>query len=418
MYKQWNKFLNSYSSIEAVSESRPSLTWFVVFVISAVAVVGAFEREHLYFSMWYLPVILSVVAGSISTFVWCCADEYGHFIWRGIKRPNLMGICQFLDVFLFTTSVVFMAVMAKSSEASCALFLVFFYMSLKYAYNFSWSIIGLVAVNGGPIVLSVIFCRDVFTGLLFAAAVLMWRQVSKVTEEMRGNRRVAREQSRTLQHLEDVVDACRPIGLEVGTILHEMNNLLGPIGMELYTILQEDHLEDEDRKSLEACHDNWNQIVELTGEILTCFRNEKSSSFFSLKNAGMLRKNGRLYFWDNEEDGLPDVYVFGTAVRIQSILRNLVKNAMEAKASEVIVQAVVGDDSVRIEVTDDGTGFHPEAQERLFERGATVGKQGGTGLGLWLSRFLARSMGGDLELDWTKRDYGSKFVLTLKRKVK
>ncbi len=71
---------------------------------------------------------------------------------------------------------------------------------------------------------------------------------------------------------------------------------------------------------------------------------------------------------------------------------------------------------VQISVTDNGIGIGPQDQEKIFEefyraRFEDYGVQG-TGLGLSISRALARSLGGDIDVESTL-DSGSTFVLTL-----
>ena len=66
----------------------------------------------------------------------------------------------------------------------------------------------------------------------------------------------------------------------------------------------------------------------------------------------------------------------------------------------------------QIDFSDTGPGLPKRAQENLFKPFAASSRQDGTGLGLSLSRDLARAMGGDLVLVETGAG-GTVFRLTL-----
>lgn len=96
--------------------------------------------------------------------------------------------------------------------------------------------------------------------------------------------------------------------------------------------------------------------------------------------------------------GLPALALFD-AQRLRQCLTNLLSNALKFTASGgAMVQAGPGPDgSLQIELSDSGPGLPLHDLTHVFEpfyRGTTL--QGGSGLGLSISRALARAMGGDL----------------------
>ena len=101
--------------------------------------------------------------------------------------------------------------------------------------------------------------------------------------------------------------------------------------------------------------------------------------------------------------------------RVRQILLNLASNAVKfthAGRVSIDVQPVTAD-RVAISVADTGVGISPENIERIFEEFAQVGKgDQGTGLGLTISRRLARLLGGDLSAS-SEFGRGSRFTLTL-----
>jgi two-component system, OmpR family, sensor kinase len=79
---------------------------------------------------------------------------------------------------------------------------------------------------------------------------------------------------------------------------------------------------------------------------------------------------------------------------LETVLRNLVANALEAGAARVEVFAR-GDGAIC--VRDDGPGVPPAEAARIF--GVYSGKAGGAGLGLMLCREILRRRGGDVWLE-------------------
>lgn len=121
----------------------------------------------------------------------------------------------------------------------------------------------------------------------------------------------------------------------------------------------------------------------------------------------------------------PDLrrWVAGDATRIKQILFNLLHNAIKfTPEGDIRLEASSrarpdGRQQVLFEVVDSGIGMDDETQARLFRR-FEPGESGlsrrfsGTGLGLEISRNLARLMGGDL-VATSALGVGSRFSLTL-----
>lgn len=115
----------------------------------------------------------------------------------------------------------------------------------------------------------------------------------------------------------------------------------------------------------------------------------------------------------------PAVTQVTTDVRkLEKIVNNLLSNALKfsPEGGTITLQGSLDDERLAVAVTDSGPGIRPEDQQYIFDRyfqaeeGAR--EQGGTGIGLNLSRKLARLLGGDLTLDTTSAA-GSTFRLTL-----
>jgi signal transduction histidine kinase len=100
--------------------------------------------------------------------------------------------------------------------------------------------------------------------------------------------------------------------------------------------------------------------------------------------------------------GLPAAAVLD-ASRVKQVLHNLIGNALKfTAAGEVRVSVSMANSLLRFQIVDTGEGIPPDAMERIFdafEQGpsTTAPARSGAGLGLTISRRLARAMGGDVQ---------------------
>jgi signal transduction histidine kinase len=102
--------------------------------------------------------------------------------------------------------------------------------------------------------------------------------------------------------------------------------------------------------------------------------------------------------------------------RIEQVIVNLLTNALRyGGGGEVEVSVHEIGCNVRIDVRDHGKGIAPDYIDRIFEpyeRGAKAGEPKGLGLGLYISRQLATSHGGELTVQSTPGQ-GATFSLLL-----
>jgi two-component system sensor histidine kinase/response regulator len=102
--------------------------------------------------------------------------------------------------------------------------------------------------------------------------------------------------------------------------------------------------------------------------------------------------------------GEPDgpVIFHGEALLVQSMLSNLFKNACEASPEDETLDIMVNTgDSIELNLRN--TGVAPASiRDRFFEKYASSGKKGGTGLGTYSAKLIATALGGDIRLDSTE----------------
>jgi signal transduction histidine kinase/CheY-like chemotaxis protein len=107
--------------------------------------------------------------------------------------------------------------------------------------------------------------------------------------------------------------------------------------------------------------------------------------------------------------------VMADATRVRQVLFNLTSNALKfSDAGSVMLDVQRRGDEIAFSVADTGIGMDDAALARLFQRFSQADqtpsrRHGGTGLGLEISRNLARLMGGDIDVK-SRPGEGSTFV--------
>jgi len=113
-----------------------------------------------------------------------------------------------------------------------------------------------------------------------------------------------------------------------------------------------------------------------------------------------------------------DVEVWADPVKLRQILLNLLTNAIKfTDTGSIELESRAHEDCVEIMVRDTGIGIAPANQDRIFDafwqvEQKSTRKVGGAGLGLSVSRRLARLMHGDLTVE-SRLGEGSTFTLRL-----
>ena len=107
----------------------------------------------------------------------------------------------------------------------------------------------------------------------------------------------------------------------------------------------------------------------------------------------------------------------GDAKRILQVVLNLMGNAINYSpegSTVTVAVSKVGSSKASIAVSDEGPGLSPGQQERVFAKFERLGRSGdgGSGLGLYISRRLAEAMSGSLDVKSTPGT-GAIFTLEL-----
>lgn len=122
-----------------------------------------------------------------------------------------------------------------------------------------------------------------------------------------------------------------------------------------------------------------------------------------------------------DADLATDVSVVGDRPKVEQVILNLLSNAMKftERGGRISVSWFADREHAGIRVADTGVGIAADKLESIFEPFVQIGRtfatsHEGVGLGLAISRDLARAMGGDLTAK-SVPGVGSNFELTLQR---
>jgi PAS domain S-box-containing protein len=215
---------------------------------------------------------------------------------------------------------------------------------------------------------------------------------------------------------------------------HELRTPLNAVGgyVEILEMGVHGALTPEQQQALQRIGANQRHLLSLINDVLAFARLEAGRLEFDVHELTALETitslealvapqaaaRGIAYTVERCE---PDLRFQGDEERVRQILLNLVGNAIKftPEGGWVVVACHTADGEVDFEVRDCGPGIEPEEQSRIFDPFQQVGRrlnrpQGGVGLGLAISRDLARGMGGDVTVR-SEPGSGSTFTLRLPR---
>ena len=219
----------------------------------------------------------------------------------------------------------------------------------------------------------------------------------------------------------------------LGSMSHELRTPLNAIGgfAELIELGIEGPVNDRQRIALGRIKSNQQHLLALITEILTFARIEAGRIEYHNAEvpmgqaisevADMLQASVTAAGMAVERPAVdPGCVVWADPVRVRQILVNLVMNAIKYAAvptGTITFACQRSEDAVVVSVSDVGAGIPSEKLETIFEpfvqlTAGLADRRHGVGLGLAISRDLARAMGGDLAVESTV-GIGSRFSLSL-----
>ncbi|WP_291515528.1 MHYT domain-containing protein [Bdellovibrio sp. ArHS] len=209
-----------------------------------------------------------------------------------------------------------------------------------------------------------------------------------------------------------------------------MNAILG-----FADLLSSEPLSQEQKDHISRIDANGNQLLRLIDDILDLSKFEagkvpveKSAFYFMdlvdevVSTFRLLAEKKKIQIHVQKQSSLPN-RICSDQLRLRQILANLLGNAIKFTEKGTIslrlrAEHIYDKNILYIEVEDTGIGISEEGQKKLFQpfsqADSSIAKKfGGTGLGLILSRHIAKSLGGDLILERSKQGEGSLFLLSI-----
>ncbi len=197
-------------------------------------------------------------------------------------------------------------------------------------------------------------------------------------------------------------------GRQVASLSHELRNPLSAL-LGFAEMLTDDgiELDDEERdQMIQTISQEGQDVLHLVEDLLATARADAGELAVTSVSVNLRAQAAQVL------EGLDvravsgislqggSVRAIGDPTRVRQILRNLVSNALRYGGDDVRIAVTTEGNAALVTVSDDGPAISPEDVERIFEpyqRAATArATTASVGLGLSVSRQLARLMGGSL----------------------
>jgi PAS domain S-box-containing protein len=218
------------------------------------------------------------------------------------------------------------------------------------------------------------------------------------------------------------------------TLSHELRTPLNAISgyTDLLVMEVPGTINEAQREYLERIRSSQQRLLALVNDLLSLSHLEAGGTAYETGTVSvhpLLQHLHALFqprMHDSEIDFIVEdcprhVSAAGTESGVRQILLSLLSNAMKFTPSggRITVSCTATESSVAISVGDTGSGIPADEHESIFQPFVQLGRsltctQEGIGLGLAISRHLARAMSGDLTVT-SVPDEGSTFTLLLPR---
>ena len=191
----------------------------------------------------------------------------------------------------------------------------------------------------------------------------------------------------------------------IRVLTHEIMNTVTPISSLSETLLSFDGLSDDLKNGLSTISqsskglikfvDSYRNLTRVAAPVRKAFYFKELAERVISLTREQAAMSGAICTYEEKSE---DIILYADEGQITQILINLVKNAVQADARNIVItaQLTLSEQTV-ISVTNDGLPISRESQDEIFVPFFTT-KQEGTGIGLSLSRQIMRLHNGSLTL--------------------
>jgi signal transduction histidine kinase len=416
----WRAFAESYDPDEVLGTSNPAAVAFVFFTFAAVVVVPAYVEplaSIVQFRHPWIPILSMGVAAVLSITA-----------SRHQLRGTVGAACTLVDTAFslgaFQLAAVLTAPPASYAYSVVAGLVVLASQSRLFALTLPFALAVCLPLGAIPLVL---FADPPILIIAFSSCVLaLWS--SYMTRTAMRLRRQNTSLVTALQTADEIVDHNRQIVLagillDVGYFVHELRNAQSAISVNIAYLLKENPSGDELAECLRELDDSNRRLQQVSDDVLAMLKRRDEAtceetfdvsdalrSLPSHDSGAQVVRPGRCV----------SIQVCGVQQDLAGALRQLIRNARQAGAKNVFVEARPCGSGAAVELTveDDGPGIPESEWARLFKPfGRDRRAKEGLGLGLYLTQKRIELMGGRIRIESSSKG-GARFVVELPSAVR